>query len=370
MLRKMTLRRSGDEGVFMYRIPGLTTTKSGALVASFDVRYKSGADLPAEIDVAVMRSEDDGETWSPMTIALAFNKSAEGAKGNGVGDACIVSDLETGTIWVAGLWSFGDKNWTTSRPGFLPEETGQFVLARSDDDGKTWNGPINLTRQIKREEWHLVLPGPGRGIQLTDGTLVMPAQQGKRGATHSFFIFSEDHGETWKSSPPAIADADPLTTECQSVELNDGSILLSMRNHDERKERAWAIFRRGPNGKLESGAWEPMWYAVDDSRCQGSIVRVGDVLLFSNPADKESRLRMTVRMSEDEGRSWSQGRILHEGGCGYSCMTTLPDDTVAILYETGEPRQSKDPKLTKPRWITETKALEFARFDLDWVRGQ
>jgi sialidase-1 len=353
----------------MYRIPGLTTTRAGTLVASFDVRYKSRADLPAEIDVGVMRSEDNGEMWSPMQVALGFDKTADGAMGNGVGDACIVSDLQTGSVFVAGLWSFGHKNWTTSGPGFSPEQTGQFVLARSDDDGRTWRGPFNITQQIKREEWHLVLPGPGRGIQLRDGTLVMPAQQGRRERTHSFFIFSEDHGETWRSSPPAVADADPLTTECQVVELGDGGLLLSMRNHDERKERAWAIFRRGADGKLSSGRWEPTWYAVDDSRCQASLVRVGDALLFSNPASKENRERMTVRLSEDEGRTWSAGRLLHEGACGYSCMTPLPDGTVGILYETGVPMQSRDPKLTRPRWITETRELVFARFSTDWVRG-
>src|SRR6185436_14218584 len=110
----------------------------------------------------------------------------------------------------------------------------------SDDDGTTWSAPINITRHVKRPEWRLCFQGPGRGIQLRDGTLIFPAQfKDTNNVPHSSFIYSTDHGQTWKSSPPAIADGKPWTTEAQIAELPDGKLLLSMRNHASEKQRLW-----------------------------------------------------------------------------------------------------------------------------------
>ena len=58
-------------------------------------------------------------------------------------------------------------------------------------------------------------------------------------------------------------------------------------------------------------------------------------LLFSNPADRKTRLRMTVRMSRDEGATWTTVREFGDAPAAYSCLTALPDRTAGCLYETG-----------------------------------
>ena len=363
-IQKTVLRREGDEGVHTFRIPGLTTTKAGSLLAVFDLRHKNSGDLPGDIDVGVRRSTDNGQTWSPMALVLDYDKNEKGSAGNGVGDPCIVADLQTGSVFVAGLWSFGNRGWNGSGPGLEPMETGQFILARIDDDGKTWSKPINITQQVKQPEWKLCLQGPGRGIQLRDGTLVIPAQfkdGSAKSVPHAFFIYSRDHGKTWRSSPPAVPlEQSPWTTESQVAELADGGILISMRNHDGRKQRAWSVFSRDPKtGKLDGGSWSPVRFALDDPTCAAALVNYPskqpgeDIVIFANPASQSKRERMTVYLSRDGGKTWPVSKLVDERPSAYSCLTVLSDGSVGLLYESGDKHSVAE--------------LVFARFTLDWL---
>ncbi|MBA4147611.1 MAG: exo-alpha-sialidase [Verrucomicrobia bacterium] len=354
---KTVIRRQGDDGVHTYRIPGLATTKAGSLIAVFDIRHENTRDLPGDVDVGMRRSTDLGVTWEPMQVILDYPRDKPESMGNGVGDPCVLADLQTGSIFVAGLWSMGNRGWGGSGPGMSPEETGQFVLTRSDDDGRTWSGPINITSQVKRPEWRLCFQGPGRGIQLRDGTLVMPAQfKDAQDVPHSFFIYSEDHGKLWKPSPPAVTGTNLWTTEAQVAELANGDILITMRNHDPRKERAWATFKRNSDtGKLDGGKWSPTSFALDDPQCMGALVSYRsdsgeDLVLFANPASKTRRQRMTVYASRDNGKTWPVSKLIDTRTSAYSCLTILPDNSIGLLYETGEKNAAE--------------SLIFARFTL------
>mgnify|MGYP002243976521 CR=1 FL=1 len=95
------------------RIPGIATSKNGTLLAVYDARYDTSRDLQGNIDIALNRSFDGGETWQPMQVVLDM-KTWGGLpeKYNGVSDACILVDEKTGDIYVAGLWMHGvlDRN--------------------------------------------------------------------------------------------------------------------------------------------------------------------------------------------------------------------------------------------------------------------
>lgn len=357
---RTVLRKPGDDDSKAYRIPGLTLTPRGTLLAVFDIRNDGPGDLPANIDVGVMRSTDDGESWSEMQRVLDFDKRVPGSRGNGVGDPAIVVDRETGAIWIAALWSQGDRGWTGSGPGMQPEETGQLVLANSTDDGATWSKPINITAQLKDPEWRLCFQGPGAGIQSHDGALIFAAQYRDAGGTpHSCFIYSRDHGDTWTISPPAIPN-EPPTSEAQIAELSDGSLLLTMRNESRAGVRAWARWewseptkeqspQRGRQQHAPRGQWSEPWFTVPDPTCMASLIRHPDgTLLFSNPNSTKQRVALTIRTSTDGGRTWSEGCLLDPRGCMYSCMTILDDGQIGILYEVEE-------------------TLTFARFPYSWV---
>lgn len=349
---RVVLRKPGDDGAKSYRIPGLATSVKGTLLAVFDIRHDGNGDLPANIDVGLMRSADQGETWGPMQRILDFDSAVPNSHGNGVGDPAILVDRQDGTIWVAALWSKGDHGYNGSKPGLSPDETGQLVLTKSEDDGITWSAPINITSNIKGRDpaWRLFFNGPGNGIQQRNGTLVFAAQYREAdGTPRSCLLYSKDHGMTWTVTPPAIADMPP-TNEAQVAELDDGSLLLSMRNYARSGQRVWArwIWRADGN----SGEWSPHWSVNPDPTCMASLIRhtSGD-LFFSNPAHASKRRDMTVRRSADGGRTWIAGRLIDAGPSAYSCLTELADGRIGLLYEAG-------------------KTLTFVRFSANWVENK
>lgn len=360
------VRKEGDAGSASYRIPGLVTTKAGTLIAVFDIRWAGSGDLPANIDVGVMRSTDGGYTWGPMITIMDYDKNATGSQGNGVGDPCILVDKSTGRIWCAALWSFGNRGWNGSGPGLTPAETGQFVLNYSDDDGLTWSAPVSITPAIKDPAWKLFFQGPGKGICTRQGVLVFPAQYRDgtaNGTPRSNFIFSTDHGQTWVVAPPAVPSGNPRTTESQIVELDSGDLLLSMRNESGTGKRLWCVYSwNHATQTIADGSWGTPWYDQTDPVVMGSVERYRSrrdgypwsALLFSNP-DSSSRAKMSIRVSLDEGATWPYKRKIDDRPAAYSCMTILPDGDIGILYETGD--------------SSSVATLTFARFPLTWIVG-
>ncbi len=331
------VRDRGWDGVASYRIPGIVRTKKGSLIAVYDVRYNNAADLPADINVGCSRSFDNGKTWNPMQIAIDVKGDDE--KLEGVGDPAILVDNVTGRIWIAALWAHNGKSLWQSEPGLVLGTSGQLILVYSDDDGETWSEPRNITNEIApNKDWRLVFQGPGAGICTRDGKLVFPAQVFDKNKTFaSTIVYSEDRGQTWKIGEPAKLN----TCEAQVVELNDGSLMLNMRNFNV-KEFSRSVATTTDLGKT----WKEhasSGKALPCPICQASLIRVasqndGDssnLLAFMNPNSSKGRVDMTLKLSEDEGQTWSRSLTLYRpGGYGYSSIVKLDDDTIGALYET------------------------------------
>ncbi|MGA0845810.1 MAG: family 20 glycosylhydrolase, partial [Luteolibacter sp.] len=360
----LVIRRQGDDGVNTYRIPGLATSNDGTLLAVFDIRNDGSGDLPGNIDVGLMRSTDGGYTWGAMQAIMDFDAGVSDSSGNGVGDPAILVVRVNGRIWCAALGSFGNNAWNGSGPGLTKEETGQFYLSYSDDDGVTWSEPYSITSQIKEAAWNLYFMGPGKGICLRDGTLIFPAQyRDASGVAHANFIYSKDRGQTWQNSPPAYVNGSEWTSEAQMVELDNGDLLISMRNYLSRKERLWNIYSWDQeNESIADGRWGDAWYNETDPTVMASVETYSSMIdgdpwsgiLFANP-DSTSRDKMTIRLSLDQGQSWPYRRKIDDRPAAYSCMTILPDGDIGILYETGDANAYQ--------------TLTFARFPLDWIVG-
>lgn len=336
------VRQAGDDGVAAYRIPGLVTSNKGTLLAVYDVRHNSSVDLQEYIEIGLSRSIDGGQTWEKMQIPMSFGEYGGLPKAqNGVGDPAILVDKQTGTIWIMAAWTHGMGNaraWNNSGQGMTLEETAQLMLVKSDDDGKTWSEPINITSQVKAPEWYFLLQGPGRGISMVDGTLVFAGQFiGADRIPCACIIYSKDHGKTWHISQPARSN----TTESQVAEVEPGVLMLNMRDN-RGGSRAVAVTR-------DFGAtWEEhpsSRKALVEPVCMASLLHVAaednvtgkPILLFSNPDSPKNRHRMTIKASLDNGLTWlPENRLmLDEGGSwGYSCLTMIDRETVGILYES------------------------------------
>jgi len=335
------LRSAGDDGSAAYRIPGLATTPRGTLIAVYDVRWKGWGDLPGHIDVGMSRSTDGGRSWEPMKVIMDMG-DADRWRGDGIGDPAVLVDRNSGDVLVAAVWCHGDRGWNGSGPGLEPEETGQLMVARSRDDGRSWSKPRNLTRMLKRPEWSFLLQGPGRGITMGDGTLVFPAQfqlpPEERRLPCSTVIWSRDGGETWSIGTGIRTD----TTESAVVELADGVLMLNARDNRGGSRSVYVSDDLGESWEEHPTSRS----ALTEPVCMASLLHVGRELdgrpdgrlLFSNPAvPRAPRRSMTLRASADFGSTWPEERrvLLDEGrSAGYSCLTMIDAETVGILYES------------------------------------
>ena len=328
----IALRNHGDDGVDTYRIPGLAKMKDGRLIAVYDIRWNTYYDLQADIDIGFQTSRDGGKTWSRMKVAMDFGEYGGLPKDqNGCGDPCVLVDSNTGNIFIFAIWSHGLEGKSSifgSKDGLDPIDVAQLAMVKSTDGGKTWSEPVSISAQVKDPASATLFQGPGCGITMSDGTLVVPIQEWDKDKIPSAgIIYSKDGGETWKVYNYAIDHV----CEDQVVEVTPGVLMLNMRNYGS-KDRTRKVYVSSDLGQT----WTA--HVSNDSLiepvCQASILNAGNTLLFANPASTVTRNMFTIRASNDHGVTWPRSLLLdEEGGWGYSCMAMIDDETVGIVYE-------------------------------------
>ena len=344
--RKVTIiHEQGQFDCHTFRIPAMATTNEGTLLAVYDMRYKSRKDLQGHMDIGLSRSMDGGETWArpvPIMDMKKFGGLPEDQ--NGCSDPNILVDRKTGEILVSAVWTHGKPGthqWRGkgSESGHSIHKSSQFMMVRSKDDGLTWSVPENWTKRLKVPQWFLFAPAPGNGINLMDGTLVMPTQgRDAKGLPFSNFMWSKDHGKSWTLSSPAREN----TTECSVAELRDGSLMLNIRDNRNRSDKSKTNGRAVSVTSDMGKTWEVHSSdhgALPEPVCMASLIphdlKDGRrVLFFSNPNSKYKREKMTVRMSLDQGKTWPKSILLDKEGGAYSSLAMVDDRTLGILYES------------------------------------
>ncbi len=342
--RSVDLFVRGSDGIALHRIPALTVTSKGTLIAVADARVDEGDDLPNNIDLVMRRSFDLGRTWTPSEVIVDF-PGTEGA-----GDASLLTDRETGRVFL--FYTYGPEGIgsTQSQPG-LDGPTVQLQIIHSDDEGASWSEALHLNPQVKDPAWSAVWSSPGHGFQTPSGRLYFPLSR-KSDTLYSHFIYSDDHGATWKITAPAGRN----TNESMGVVLDDGRLMANMRSMDGKHQRIVSVSSDG--GKTWSAQYHDA--TLIEAECQASLIRysclsAGDDknrLLFANPASTK-RENMTIRLSYDEGQTWPISKSIWPGVAGYSALAVLPDGSVGLFYEHGVQHA--------------TDQLAFVRFTLEWL---
>ncbi|MGV3558525.1 sialidase family protein [Larkinella arboricola] len=357
--------QNGQDGYQCYRIPAIVKAPNGHLLAFAEGRKKDCDDF-GDIDLVMRMSIDNGQTWGSLQI-VADNGDWLAGNPAPVFDR---SDrrFRNGRLFLVYNTSTVSENDIRNGKGIR-----EVWYKTSTDNGQTWSEAVNITTQVNRpnkpdvnpayafpEDWRWYANTPGHALQMekgryqgrlfvaanhTAGPLQPKFQEGR---AHGFY--SDDHGQTWKLTPDVHY---PGSNESTAAETADGYVLLNSRNQSgDVKNRLLSLSKTGGE------SWEPVRVAQDlpDPVCQGSMIhyqprRGKRVLLFSNPNSQTSRENLTIRISTDNGASWSAGKTIYSGPAAYSDLVIQRDSNIGVLYE-------KD-KYAK---------IVYAQFAYDWMK--
>jgi sialidase-1 len=327
------LFKSGEEGYSNYRIPSLITTKDGTLLAFCEARKESRGDS-GNIDLVVKRSEDNGKSWSALSVVWDAGDDT-------AGKPCPVIDERTGRIVMLMCWNLGTDHGKDLHAG-TSKGTRHVYQTYSDDDGLTWSAAKEITSSVKDPSWWWYATGPGIGIQIKKGPhkvrLVIPANYTEPGYFGAHTLYSDNGGDTWKIS----SFIKPTVNESQVVELSDGRLMMNMRTQGfPNTERPYTGYRSISFSSDGGAKWsDPVPDdELSDAICQASIIRYDNKrILFSNPSppvslERGPRDRMTIHLSRDNGKTWPAKLLVYEGPSAYSSLAKLPGGNVGLFYE-------------------------------------
>lgn len=331
--------RAGEGGYASYRIPAIVVSRTGTLLAFCEGRVDSASDH-GHIDIVLRRSTDGGRTWGPLATAATNGPHLAG------NPAPVV--LDTGRVLLVYVRSTADATEDAILRGQVTPADGRRVWVRySDDDGVTWSSSQEITEQVKKPEWRWYATTPGHAIQLSTGRVVVAANhtvpptgkdvgnEAKYNSGHC--LLSDDRGETWylgylDENPDGYINCNETT----AAELPDGRVYFNTRNDSPSPgNRADAYSADG--GRTLVKPFRPQAGLVAPV-CEASVLQLRDpdVLLYSGPGDPAARALLTLRASTDDGTTWRPVHTVDGLPAAYSDLVRVDDDTVGLLYETGD----------------------------------
>jgi sialidase-1 len=348
-------------GIARYRIPGIVVTQKGTVLAYAEARKNSSSDW-GEIEIHLRRSTDGGKTWeNSQKIAhtgarLAGNprKAEGGEREQTVNNPVAIVDRETGAIEFLYCINYA-----------------RCYSMRSIDDGLTWSAPVDITASFEpfraKVDWKVIATGPGHGIQIKSGRLVVPiwlayGKEGDHGPSAAASIFSDDHGKTWQAGDLCLPNEGDFgnPNETMITELSDGRVMLVSRSASKANRKIITTSPDGARNWTKPIFHEQLWEPI----CMASIAAHPSkpgTLIFSNPhtlkLDKDGkevpvgrgkRENLSIKLSHDDGKTWPVNKTLDPGPSAYSDLAVLSDGTVLCLYEGKAD-------------------VQVARFNLEWI---
>lgn len=350
--------RTYDSYGVPYRIPTLSVTRRGELLAINDRRYCFSDIGYGRVDIVMKSSWDGGKTWGKDTVILRG-----GGKGvqTGYGDPCVVADRTSDkalVVCVAGDIPYGSS--TLEHPQHIVRIEGEFD---PKSQSWKWGAPTDMTSRFYKE----LLCEKVNGLFMSSGR-IMQSRKIKVDkyyrlyaalCTHkgNFVVYSDDFGKEWKVLGGADSSCVPKGDEAKCEELPDGSVLISSRKSGGR----WWNIYHFDNLFTAKGHWDK---PIDSRTVQGGIKNSsgpcnGEILMVS-VLDKESNKTVPLLLQslpEGPGRhnvaiyykklaakadynstehlasQWEGPFIVSPRGSAYSTMDELPDGRIGFYFE-------------------------------------
>lgn len=366
-----------DPAYSLYHIPGIVVTAKGTVLSWCEARKRAaGVSDWDDIRILLRRSSDDGKTWSTAkSIADVPGPKEKNPL------ALKMKNVDPNDVTYNNPVLIAGKDGAVHMLFCL--EYMRVFYQRSDDDGITFSSPTEVTAAFdgfkKDYDWKVLATGPNHSIQLKNGRLVVPVwlSTGTGGNAHrpsvTATIYSDDQGKTWKGGEIAVPCTDEWINpnETVAIELNDGRVMLNVRSESKAHRRLVTTSADGATQwskpRFDDALLEPI--------CMGGIVRYNhegkSLILFSNPHNLEKakgraelgnnrdRKNVSVKISHDEGQTWSIHKLLEDGPSMYSDIAVTHNGTILCFYgRSGENKGSA---------AFAGGRLTLARFNLEWI---
>ncbi|ORO82572.1 SIALI-17 repeat-containing surface protein [Streptococcus oralis] len=269
-------------------------------------------------------------------------------------------DLYKGNELIGNIYfEYSEKNI------FRVSNTNYLWMSYSDDDGKTWSAPKDITHGIRKDWMHFLGTGPGTGIALRTGPhkgrLVIPVYTTNNvsylsGSQSSRVIYSDDHGETWQAGE-AVNDNRPVGNQTihSSTMNNPGaqnteSTVVQLNNGDLK------LFMRGLTGDLQvatshdgGATWDKeikRYPQVKDVYVQMSAIHTmhegKEYILLSNAGGpgRNNGLVHLARVEENGELTWLKHNPIQSGKFAYNSLQELGNGEYGLLYEHADGNQN------------------------------
>ncbi len=376
LLEKTSIWEAGTLGYRHFRIPAIVSTVKGTLLAFCEARKNAGGDW-GTIDIMMRRSTDGGRNWDEPRVAAKVQGEIT------QNELALAQDLaRPGEVTYNNPAPIVDRETGSVHLLFCVEYARAYYM-RSEDDGYTFSKPADITSAFEEFHedyaWKVIATGPGHGIQLENGRLVVPVwmSTGTGGHAHrpsvNSVVYSDDHGATWHAGEIVGGEEHPKNpSETLAVQLADGRVMLNMRNESPNHRRAVSYSEDGATGWTEPVFDEELVEPI----CMASLIGLTKTpgsdrnrILYIHPDSTEARnperpegpyvrQNVSVKLSYDEGQTWPVNKVLEPGISGYSDVTVGPDGTIYAFYEDGSAGDNDGYFI---------KQLTLARFDLGWL---
>ena len=379
LLEKQALFTVGDNPAYsIYHIPGILVTAKGSVLAWCEARKRqAGVSDWDDIRILLRRSTDEGKTWStPQSIANVQGPKRKNPL------ALHMKNVDPADVTYNNPVLIADRDGSIHMLFCLEYE--RCFYQRSNDDGLRWSPPVEITTTFhsfrKTYPWKVLATGPNHSIQLRNGRLLVPIwlSTGEGGNAHrpsvTATIYSDDQGQTWKAGDIAVPCTDEWINpnETVAIELNDGRVMLNVRNESKTHRR---LITTSPDGATH---WStPSFHpSLLEPICMAGIVRykhgTENLILFSNPhnldkakgktipGQNRDRKNLSIKISRDEGNTWPINKLLEDGPSTYSDLAVTKSGNILCFYGSAGNNQGMT--------AYSGGRLTLARFNLEWLQ--
>ena len=352
--KQILVFESGTNGFNTFRIPAIIQLPDKTLLAFCEGRVNGAGDF-GNIKIVMKASRNGGISWGPLQTVVDAGVSQ-------AGNPAPVVDLTDpeypkGRIFL--FYNTGNNQESAIRKGNGLREV---LYKTSVDGGATWGEAVNITLQTHKpyqpqinplynfkDDWRSYANTPGHAIQFSvgrfNGRIFVAANHSQSAPKPKFTDYSahgfytDDHGKTFHISGSVTI---PGSNESTAVQLSENKLMMNSRNQKgDTKARIISISSDGGN------SWDTSYFdkTLIDPVNEASILLLGykkgkAILAFCNAADSLKRDHLSLRISYNEGYSWTKKFLIDKNPVteatdytAYSDIVNIDRKRIGILYE-------------------------------------